>query len=452
MRSACLPLLSLTLAALLTAGTAGAASAPTQANQWYYRIGGAEPVSIPPNTLINTITLGGRLKFGLGYSCGKFDPKQNVLDLLESFQTQLDTLPQLLISQIQAALAALPMLILQRGAPDLYDLLQTYTVDAQRRVALAMKTCRQMEAEIARGKNPFDKWIQMAKVQSWKTRMADGSTNLTTAEAEVDARAGDDGLAFIKGDQGGLGQPPIEPVRNTTVAGYNVTQNRPPSSSETLPAAGSRLADTWETPADAAQWAVDVLGDEIIRTCQSCTRSTRPGTGLLPKYNEAREALIPGLVDLVSGATPLTFENLDALAAPGIGLSRQLIEAIRAMPPGDQGIVVSRLAGEIAQARTIDRALLLRRTLLTGRKVPEVAGYEVAADAVDRAVSELENEIENLLFETRVRREILSQTASVILGREQIRREAPLVRPYAPPADPYRLEDGRIVPPGGGAP
>jgi hypothetical protein len=87
---------------------------------------------------------------------------------------------------------------------------------------------------------------------------------------------------------------------------------------------------------------VDVLGDDIVSTCQDCPRSAQPGTGLLAKYNEERQLLTPALVDLVSGTQDLTFENLDARSAPGIGLPKHAIEAIRAMPAHAQGIVVAR--------------------------------------------------------------------------------------------------------------
>jgi hypothetical protein len=39
----------------------------------YYKIGGARPISTPPVDY-SEINVGGDLKFGAGYSCGKFDP------------------------------------------------------------------------------------------------------------------------------------------------------------------------------------------------------------------------------------------------------------------------------------------------------------------------------------------------------------------------------------------
>jgi hypothetical protein len=150
----------------------------------------------------------------------------------------------------------------------------------------------------------------------------------------------------------------------------------------------------------------------------------------------------PGLVDLVSGAKDLSFENLDAQSAPGIGLSQHAIEAIRAMSPNAQGIVVGRLAGEIAQARTIDKALLIRRLLLTGARVPEVAGYKVASNRVGDAVAEIEKDIDNLLFEADVRQKVVSNTLQVVLARDEEIRKTALAKPTAPTADRNPLVGG----------
>jgi integrating conjugative element protein (TIGR03755 family) len=421
-----------------------AVGTPTQDQFWYYEIGGAEPVSVPANPAVNTVVLGGSGRFGLGYSCGRFNPVDSVTNILDSFAADADDMVRNMVTTARNLLAAIPALVLQRAAPDLYDLFQTYLVDAQRRVTLATKTCEQMEREIAKGKNPFEDWINLAKVQTWKDQVA-ATEDIIEAKDTVDTSVGDGGLPWIYGDRGGLGQEPIQVIRDTAAAGYNVTQNRPPATNPATPAADTKLAETWATPAEAAQWAVDVLGDEIVMTCQDCPRSTEPGTGLLPKFEEERVLVAEGLADLVGGGVPLSFESLDAQSAPGIGISRQLVEAIREMPRNEQGIVVGRMASEIAQARTIDKALLIRRILLTGKKVPEVAAYTVATKTVETAIGELEKEIENLLFETRVRREVVSTTARVVLERDEDQRARSVTQTRVTPKDPNALINGRVA-------
>ncbi len=150
------------------------------------------------------------------------------------------------------------------------------------------------------------------------------------------------------------------------------------------------------------------------------------------------------LQNLVSGATPPTLVNLDKITAPGVAITRQVIEAIREMPPTEQGLIMGRLVGEISTARTVEKALFARRLLLTGRQVPEIYATEVAREHADTSITELDQEIENLLFETRVRKEVVSNTVATLLQRAAARRQTSLNVPRVTPLDPRPLTNGRV--------
>ncbi|MAA95040.1 MAG: conjugal transfer protein, partial [Rheinheimera sp.] len=62
----------------------------------------------------------------------------------------------------------------------------------------------------------------------------------------------------------------------------------------------------------------------------------------------------------------------------------------------------------------------------------------------DTAIAELDKEIESLLFETRVRREVVSETVTVLLQRAAARRQSALDIPQASPRDPRPLSHGRV--------
>ena len=105
-----------------------------------------------------------------------------------------------------------------------------------------------------------------------------------------------------------------------------------------------------------------------------------------------------------------------------------------------------RLVAEISTARTVEKALYGRRLLLSGRQVPEVYATEVAREHADIAIAELDREIESLLFETRVRREVVSNTVAILLRRAAVRRQSALNIPQVSPLDPKPLKDGRVEP------
>ncbi len=426
-------------------GSADAAQAPTEDSLWYYEIGGAEPVSAPANPLVTSVTLGGSAQLGLGYSCGKFDPVAAVTNTLNDIGSGVDNMLNAMTAAASAAIAALPALILQRANPGLYDMFQNALLKAEETMQLATKSCEQMEAEIAQGKNPYADLISLSKGNDWKLQMGVGGNDAVTAKDAVETSNGNNGVPWVGGQAGGSGQPVLEFTGDIVRAGYNLNMNRPVTATGPIPpAAATRLSEVWATPVDARNWVVDVVGENIVTTCDTCRKDSIPGTGLLPKLYQESSAVTVEIQNLVGGTTPPTLVNLENIAAPGVAITRQVIEAIREMPASEQSLIMGRLVSEISTARTVEKALFARRLLLTGRQVPEVYATEVAREHADTSIAELDKEIENLLFETRVRKEVVSDTVSMLLQRAAARRQASLNTPTVPTIDPRPLTNGRV--------
>lgn len=422
-----------------------AAQAPTEDGLWYYEIGGAEPVSVPANPSVVSVTLGGSAQLGLGYSCGKFDPVAAVTNTLNDIGAGVDNMMNAMTAAATSAIAALPALILQRANPGLYDLFQNALIKAEETMQLATKSCELMEAEIAQGKNPYADLITLSKGNDWKVQMGVGGNDAVTAKTTVESSNGDNGVPWIGGQAGGSGQPVLEFTGDIVEAGYNINMNRAVTDASPVPAASStRLSEIWPSPADARDWTVDVVGENIVTTCDTCRKDSIPGTGLLPRLYQESATVTTDIQNLVSGATPLTLTNLDQITAPGVAITRQVIEAIREMPASEQSLITGRLVSEISTARTVEKALFARRLLLSGRQVPEVYATEVAREHADTSIAELDKEIENLLFETRVRKEVVSDTVTTLLERAAARRQSSLTVPEVPTLDPKPLRGGRV--------
>ena len=436
----------LVLLALVTAsqGT-GAVQAPTEDSWWYYEIGGAQPVSAPPNPSVVSVTLGGSAQLSAGYSCGKFDPVAAVTNTLNEIGAGAERMMGAMTAAATSAIAALPALILQRANPGLYDLFQNALIRAEETLSLATKSCEQMEVEIAQGKNPYADLVTLSKGNDWKVQMGVGGNDAVTAKASVEAANGDNGIPWIGGPAGGAGQPVLAFTGDIVEAGYNLQMNRALTDTSPAPtSSGARLSELWASPAEARDWTVDVVGENIVTTCDTCRKDAIPGTGLLPRLFEESATVTTELHTLVQGTAPLTLASLKPVHAPGIALTRQVIEAIREMPASEQGLIMNRLVSEISTARTVEKALYARRLLLSGRQVPEVYATQVAREHADQSIAELDREIESLLFETRVRKEIVSATVTTLLERAAAKRQGSLNVPDVPVLDPRPLQGGRV--------
>lgn len=421
----------------------------TGQGEWYYEIGGAEPVSPAPNAGVIPITIGGGASLTFGNACGDLDPVLSVSNLLDDVKNGIDQFEDAMVLAATSAISAHPAIIVQRANPGVYDHFQNALLSAQARVDVATRSCEEIVDAASRGQNPFEDWVRVSRSYSWSQEVDEPGNDPVTARDAVEAANGDNGVPWLEGDAGGLGQPPIRVIYDTIRAGYNVTVNRAPTDAGPPPASDPtpRVVDLWASPEAAGEWAVEVLGEDVIVTCRGCTPAVTPGHGLPPRYAEEKVALESDLTALVSGTVSPTLENLQAVSAPNVIVSRQLVEAVRNIPDAqERSLVIAKVASDVASARTVERALAIRRLVLTGQGVPEISANGLALENHEAALAEIEREIDNFLYEADVRKKLVSNTAMLVLQREQNRRTRSLQHPNTTARDSQPLLGGKVKP------
>ena len=426
--------------ALLTAGLvltlgSNAVSAQTTINDYgfhhrgsvigddvLYTIGGGRAVSMGPVGPMQTLGVG--VGWNSNLICGDMSITTTLQNQLNGITNGFQTIMSNVIQNATAAVASLPALIIQRADPGLYNLLTNGILQARLDFDRSKLTCRAIAERMADTAGGQLGWDQLA--EGMVLKQAVGSTDAVSAIEQAETSRGNDGVPWVGGSNaGGSGQAPIRVVGDVTRAGYNLLNGRSATDTSSIDSltCGHRLScQTWSSPEAAATWATRVLGEQEQRTCDSCTKTrTTPGVGLTPLIQEEFEDRIEALRDLLAGTTPTTFENLEQAGSVSLPIPRGVIEALRDEP--DQDILARRLASEIALASVLEKALLLQRTLLAGRKEPNVAANQLAQDAVARESDLLVQEINNLKTELALRRELAANSPMAIIQRHSNRSE-----------------------------
>lgn len=443
--------------ALALAGTPAQAQSVTNSTL-YYRMGGGSPGGAAANRgqLPQNLGIGGNLR--LNYSCGKFDVGLSWQNLMNGF-SQLGTQ---VTNAVKAGLASLPLYILQRAQPGLYQLFQNYSAKADLMIASSLKTCEEMEAAIRAGQNPYEDWVKLAKGETWKAKASAGG-DVVQAKLDInkDEEAQRIGVNWVFGQKaGGAGgaSRPLQPIRDLSIAGYNATLNKPTTTSPTTSYASAaekntRLVRAFESPEELAEFTTEVLGDKRVYTCTQGTAgcpaptTVTTASGLGPKYEAEYDFVQPTLAMLADtpGASG-TFGKLQEISAPGMAVSPQLLDALRRMPAETRALAVGRLSQELAMHRVIDKALVARAVLLTGLSLPEVTAAGEAMRDTQDTIDRLTRYIDDLMYESKVRKELTSNTALAILGSQFAADTQAMRVPDARPVDPAPLtEDGRVL-------
>lgn len=385
-----------------------------------YSIGGGRAVSMGPAGNMRSIGVG--LGWNSNLICGDMNLETTLQNQLNGVTNGFQTIMSDVIQNATGAVASLPALIIQRANPALYNLLTNGILQTRLDFDRSKMTCRALATRMADIAGGQAGWDQLA--EGIALRDAVPGQDAVAAVQQAEAAKGNNGVPWVGGDNaGGAGQAPIKVVSDVARAGYNLLNGRDATDTSSIgpESCGSRLScQAWSSPEEAAQWAVRVLGEREQRTCETCTKTqTTPGVGLTPLIQEAYDQKLQALRDLVTGAKPTTPENLAAAGSASLPVTRGVIEALRDEP--DQDVLGRRLASEVALASVLEKALLLQRTLLTGKKEPNVAANDLASQAVEQEAGTLDQEIQNLKTELELRRELAGNAPMAIIQRHTTR-------------------------------
>ena len=395
------------------------ASGPVIGDDVMYSIGGGSAVSMGRAAGMRSIGVG--VGWNSNLICGDMSIQTTLRNQLNGITNGFQQIMGNVIQSATSAVASLPALIIQRADPGLYNLLTNGVLQARLDFDRSKLTCRAMAEKMADTAGGQLGWSQMAEGMALRDAVA--STDAVSAIEQAETRRGNDGVPWVGGSNaGGAGQPAVRVVGDVTRAGYNLVNGRGVTDTSSISAAScaSLSCQTWTSPQQAIEWATRVLGEQVQRTCDSCTKTeTVPGVGLTPLIQEEYEAKLETLQALISGTRNTTFENLRTAGSSSLPITRGVIEALRDEP--DQDLLARRLASEVALSSVLEKALLLQRTLLTGKKEPNVAANQLAVEAVNHESNTLDQEVRNLKTELELRRELANNSPMAIIQRHGTR-------------------------------
>ncbi|WP_339456251.1 integrating conjugative element protein [Pseudomonas sp. EA_65y_Pfl1_P120] len=385
-----------------------------------YSIGGGRAVSMGGAANMHSIGIGAGWNSNL--ICGNMDLSTTLQNQLNGVTNGFQSIMSSVIQNATSAVASLPALIIQRADPGLYNLLANGILQARLDFDRSKATCRAMANRMADMAGGQLGWGQLAEGMALSQSV--GSQDAVAAVEASEKERGNKGVPWVGGQQaGGTGQPPIKLISDVSRAGYNLLNGRDVGDRSTIPtgSCGNRLScQTWSSPQAAVEFATRVLGEREQRTCDSCSKTqTTPGVGLTPLIQEEYERKLQALQALVNSSARPNDEQLHAASSQSLPITRGVVEALRDEP--DRDLLTQRLASEVAVASVLEKALLLQRTLLTGRKEPNVAINELAQQAISAESDTLAQEIGNLKTELELRQTLAGNSPMVLIQRHSAR-------------------------------
>jgi len=406
-----------------------------------YTIGGGSAVG-SPSSLYRPSGLGVGGSWRANMMCGSMSLTNTLQNQLNGATEGFQQIMGSVVQNATQAVMSLPALVIQRANPGLYELLSNGVMQGRIDFDRSKLTCQTMAEKMA-DKVGQAGWGALAKNQEMQGNLEQTGGDAVAAVKNTETHNGNNGVSWVGGSKaGGNGQTPIRVTSDVVRAGYNLLHNRTVDDSTSISSSdclGGAICQTWTSPQEASEWAVRVLGESEVATCDSCeTLRATAGSGLTPLIQEAYSERLKALQELLSGSLPPTPDNLVKASSPMLPVTRGVIEALRDDP--DQDLLARRLASETALSRVLDKALLLLRTLLAGSHEPNIASAEPAQTALTKNIDALEREIRLLQTELQVRQMLATNTASLVLDRHAGGADASRTVEQGDP-EPGRLND-----------
>ena len=416
-----------------------------------YDIGGAEPISKPIWNAYNAVPLSVSVDADWSFSCGKFSMKNSVNQLLANLRNAGDDYLNAMVANAQAAVSSLPAILLQRASPSLYDVMQNGLLRAQASANAARLDCKAMEESIiASGGGVGAVWNnfkQAAKLTDWKAEATYTSGDVVKASANVEQNGGKNGIAWVASNgtsrAGGVGMPPINMIGDVMRAGFKsvVRLGNAPSNAASIASDASgksgastkSLFDLYNLWFPGEQSAVDYINrvaGEVTTTTQAAgATTTRAGQGLRAEVIKEATRIRPLVIAAINRSRPMTAVERRDISKGGTELSPLLVKAIRDLPLDDRALIQERLINEIAMQNEILRALVAIDIYQQGNQLPDVQGNGTAKEKNAEVIAMIRGYIEDLLYEDKIKKELVATTAISILGRAAAVRSTDVVQP-----------------------
>lgn len=420
---------------------------------YFYEIGaGSNYHSLEGIEFPNELAM--KLNYAMMFSNGKFDPIFSIKQTLNNIKNTAKSKLMTITSGITSSVTALPGYIFCRANPLGCQLNENYTARAEEKNRETVRYFQDMEKQLADIRPNLEGYLQAGRAQKLIEASSGGNKDIEIALSKVKEYTGAQGIKWIGGSlAGGDGQPPIRPVADTVVAGYNMMLKRDPTN-QTRATGDNPLIDHWDTPEEAAKWVTEVVGeyrpdinnsrfqalsiaerkgsddgdhgtggeDTIVGVAFTSQDVSTPALGLQPKVNREANAIENKLNALLIKKNPSKEELTQMMGkSTNVLITPELLTIIKHQPPEIRQALVRQFSQNAALTNMTRTALTARRMLRAGRHEPHIAAYKPTTDDIERRVDALDKEIETLVFEHEINAKIMNQSLSTILKLDERR-------------------------------
>ncbi|WP_318521110.1 hypothetical protein [Photobacterium leiognathi] len=353
-----------------------------------------------------------RANLNLGGDCGNFDPAASVSEAFSggNIQAMFDGV----IKNVKSAAMGFAGRVLQEANPGMYEFLQKGVDLGFSDYLGAFQSCDGVQNLML--DNTPSSLIKKASIgdQLLDKAKPNTSVDITSFIKSPSLRDGSKGIKGVDGHRyGGNGADALRVVSQTVKAGWcmlsgtsggqctGITSSGQGSSNEPV------IEKMFPTAADAERWAVNLLGEVSLRTCENCeaVKSTPPQS-IAQLIDQEQAASYGQLETLVNDLRldQIRVKDLKNVSTSTYPISRSLIGNLKQEKLATRDALTQQIAGELATAKVLDHVVMLRQILVAGRTNSKLLNNEAVQKEASERIKFLDQSVTNYTKELALRK------------------------------------------------
>lgn len=357
--------------------------------------------------------------------CGKFDPQESVKNSFD--KGRVKQMFNGLITSTVSSVQGLGGMLLKESNPGWYEYLENGINFGYSDWLSSLQQCEEMQKFML---DAPDNALKMASKQEEMAKYAKtGKVDIVDMFRTGSQIQGDNGVKGVDDEEyGGAGQEPFKVVQQTSKAGYcNLTGDTSSNCSAINQGATSTgstdvIKEHFPTSEDAETFIVGLVGETTLRTCDDCESVTATPPQSVTQLVQAEVLTIEEQILEIVVSGNATKEKLAAIGTPTYQITDSIIRALKHENTVAQEVFVRRLAFDIASTKMLDKILVARQVLETGRSNANIKGNQVLVAEVTHKLELVDKKLMQFEQEINLRRTIDSGTR-LMLNERQFRQE-----------------------------
>lgn len=372
------------------------------------------------------------IKWNLSANCSGWDAGLSVSNILDDVEGQFQKMQVAVVNSITGFVTQLPLLLIQREDPALYEMLTNTVIAGEDLFNLKIKSCESMAERFSNSDNPWGElsdesfWYSFSSSFSSETK---DDTDVVEKLDEADEVKGENGVVKLGGDAncGGADQqacsPVIDVVKNGLEKAFKAALSGDDNDvyDEYDVSLKPWVAQIWEDADSAEDWIIRVIGDVQYATCEDCEQmEVTAGEGVYSDIADEAGDIYSVLLELSENTDIPSKGVLLSLSSNDVFIDVPVINALRA-EKGLRELFIRRISEDIALMRVVDKLLASRRVLLTGAADSYFQSVSMNKDIIKEKIDLISDEVTLLAEELNLKKLSRGDAIEMLLSRHESR-------------------------------